>query len=117
MNVLVIGSGGREHVIGKTLNSSSRVEKIHAVPGNSSMTKLAETYSDISDSNIERIVELAQEKNIAWAIIGPEAPLKAGLADSLEAVGVKVFGPRKLEAQLESSKAFAKKIMMKYGIP
>lgn len=117
MNVLVIGSGGREHVIVKTLSSSSRVKNIHAVPGNSSMNQLAETYGDISDSNIERIIELAQEKNITWAIIGPEAPLNAGLADALEAVGVIVFGPRKLEAQLESSKEFAKKIMMKYGIP
>lgn len=117
MNVLVIGSGGREHVLVKTLSKSAHVKNIHAVPGNSSMASLATTYSDIGDSNIERIVKLAEDKNIEWAVIGPEAPLNAGLADALEFIGVKVFGPRKLEAQLESSKEFAKKIMIKYGIP
>lgn len=117
MNVLVIGGGGREHALVKTLSRSKHTKNIHAVPGNSSMEKYAAVHSDIGDSDIERIVELAVQENISWAVIGPEAPLTAGLTDALEAAGVKVFGPRKLEAQLESSKAFAKNIMLKYGIP
>lgn len=117
MNVLVIGSGGREHALVKILNRSRHTENLYAVPGNSSMTKYAEVYGDMKETDTEGIVRLAQEKNITWAVIGPEAPLNNGLADSLEDAGVKVFGPRKLEAQLESSKAFAKKIMIKYGIP
>ena len=117
MNVLVIGGGGREHVLVKTLSRSKHTKNIHAVPGNSSMIKYASVHSNIKDSDIERIVELTQQENISWAVVGPEAPLNAGIADALEAVGVKVFGPRKLEAQLESSKAFAKNIMIKYGIP
>ncbi|CEA03727.1 Phosphoribosylamine--glycine ligase [Jeotgalicoccus saudimassiliensis] len=117
MNVLVIGGGGREHALVKALSRSKHTEKIHAVPGNDSMKKYAEIHNGISDSDIEPIVELAVKENITWTVIGPEAPLTAGLADSLEAAGVKVFGPRKREAQLESSKTFAKNIMMKYGIP
>lgn len=117
MNVLVIGGGGREHALVKTLSRSKHTKNIHAVPGNSSMIKYASVHSNIKDSDIERIVELTQQENISWAVVGPEAPLNAGIADALEAVGVKVFGPRKLEAQLESSKAFAKNIMIKYGIP
>lgn len=117
MNVLVIGGGGREHALVKALSRSKHTKNIHAVPGNSSIEKYADVHSDIKDSDIDRIVELAKKENITWAVIGPEAPLNAGLADALEAAGVKVFGPRKLEAQLESSKAFAKKIMFKYDIP
>ena len=117
MNVLVIGGGGREHALVKALSRSEHTEQIHAVPGNSSMEKYAAVHSDISDSDIESIVALAIKENITWTVIGPEAPLTAGLADALEAAGVKAFGPRKLEAQLESSKTFAKNIMMKYGIP
>lgn len=117
MNVLVIGGGGREHALVKALSRSKHTKKIHAVPGNSSMEKYAAVHRDIGDSDIETIVELAVKENISWAVIGPEAPLTAGLADALEAAGVKVFGPRKLEAQLESSKVFAKNIMIKYGIP
>ncbi|CAD2081495.1 phosphoribosylamine--glycine ligase [Jeotgalicoccus coquinae] len=117
MNVLVIGGGGREHALVKALSRSEHTEQIHAVPGNSSMEKYAAVHSDINDSDIERIVALAIKENITWTVIGPEAPLTAGLADALEAADIKVFGPRKLEAQLESSKAFAKNIMIKYGIP
>ena len=117
MNVLVIGGGGREHALVKKLSGSKHTKKIHAVPGNSSMEKYAAVHSDINDSDIERIVALAIKENITWTVIGPEAPLTAGLADALEAAGIKVFGPRELEAQLESSKAFAKNIMIKYGIP
>lgn len=117
MNVLVIGGGGREHALVKTLSWSRHTKNIHAVPGNSSMIKYAAVHSDIQESDIERIVELTQQEFISWAVVGPEAPLKAGVVDALEAAGVKVFGPRKLEAQLESSKSFAKNIMIKYGIP
>src|SRR5699024_12171309 len=115
--VLVNSGGGREHAHVKALSRSKHTKNIHEVPGNSSIEKYADVHRDIKDSDIDRIVELAKKENITWAVIGPEAPLNAGLADALEAAGVKVFGPRKLEAQLESSKAFAKKIMFKYDIP
>ena len=117
MKVLVVGSGGREHALVKKLSESKYVDEIHAVPGNDSMKQYAEIYPEISDVDTEKILEKCRALEITWAIIGPEAPLNIGLSDVLEEAGVKVFGPRKLEAQLESSKEFAKKIMQKYDIP
>lgn len=117
MKVLVVGSGGREHALVKKLSESKYVDEIHAIPGNDSMKQYAEIYPEISDVDTEKISEKCRALEITWAIIGPEAPLNIGLVDALEADGVKVFGPRKLEAQLESSKEFAKKIMQKYDIP
>ncbi len=117
MKVLVVGSGGREHALVKKLSESNYVSEIHAIPGNDSMKQYANTYPEISDVDIEKIKGKCESLKITWAIIGPEAPLNIGLTDSLEEIGVKVFGPRKLEAQLESSKEFAKKIMQQYDIP
>ena len=117
MKVLVVGSGGREHALVKKLSKSNYVDEIHAIPGNDSMKQYAEIYPEISDVDTKKISEKCRALEITWAIIGPEAPLNIGLVDALEADGVNVFGPRKLEAQLESSKEFAKKIMQKYDIP
>ena len=117
MKVLVVGSGGREHALVKKLSESKYVDEIHAIPGNDSMKQYAEIHPEISDVDTKKISEKCRALDITWAIIGPEAPLNIGLVDALEADGVNVFGPRKLEAQLESSKEFAKKIMQKYDIP
>lgn len=117
MKVLVVGSGGREHALVKKLSESKYVDEIHAIPGNDSMKQYAEIHPEISDVDTKKISEKCRALEITWAIIGPEAPLNIGLVDALEADGVNVFGPRKLEAQLESSKEFAKKIMQKYDIP
>ena len=115
MKILLIGSGGREHALAWKLAQSPLAEKIYAAPGNPGIAELAECVKGIS-TNAE-IVRFAQEKNIDLVVVGPEAPLVAGLVDDLSAAGIKAFGPSKAAAQLEGSKIFAKNLMKKYGIP
>ncbi|ATH60525.1 MULTISPECIES: phosphoribosylamine--glycine ligase [Staphylococcus] len=117
MKVLVIGTGGREHILVHKLNQSSLVNKIFAIPGNDAMSDIAEVHSEIAETEHDRIVEFANENNISWVIIGPEQPLTDGLADKLQAKQIKVFGPNKAAAQIEGSKLFAKQLMEKYNIP
>ncbi len=116
MNVLIVGSGGREHAIALSVSKSPRVKKLYCVPGNAGIAQLAEC-SDIKAMEFDRIVEYAREKKIDLTIVGPDDPLVGGLADELEKAGLKVFGPRKNAAILEGSKAFSKELMKKYGIP
>ncbi len=116
MNVLIVGSGGREHAIALSVSKSPRVKKLYCVPGNAGIAQLAEC-SDIKAMEFDRIVEYAKEKKIDLTIVGPDDPLVGGLADELEQAGLKVFGPRKNAAILEGSKAFSKELMKKYGIP
>ena len=116
MKVLVIGSGGREHAIVKTVAKSSRVTKIYAAPGNAGIAELAECV-DISVMDFDKMVEFAVEEAIDFTIVGPDDPLVGGIVDAFEAKGLKVFGPRKNAAILEGSKAFSKDLMKKYGIP
>ncbi|MGV3041565.1 phosphoribosylamine--glycine ligase [Staphylococcus rostri] len=117
MNVLVIGGGGREHVLAKKLNDSPLVERVFAIPGNDAMTHVAEVHGEIAESDHTEIVAFAKEHAIQWTVIGPEQPLTEGLADRLREAGVKVFGPNKAAAQIEGSKSFAKQLMAKYDIP
>ncbi|WP_342388951.1 phosphoribosylamine--glycine ligase [Salinicoccus bachuensis] len=117
MNVAVIGGGGREHALARKLASSRRVEKIFAVPGNDGMRDVAEVRPEIGETDFEALADLCIENAVEWVIVGPEAPLNEGVADFLEGKGIKVFGPRKAESKIESSKAFAKDIMERYGIP
>ncbi len=116
LNVLIVGSGGREHAIALSVSKSPRVKKLYCVPGNAGIAQLAEC-SDIKAMEFDRIVEYAKEKKIDLTIVGPDDPLVGGLADELEKAGLKVFGPRKNAAILEGSKAFSKELMKKYGIP
>lgn len=116
MKVLVIGKGGREHALVHAVSRSNRVKKIYAAPGNPGMAKLAECVS-IADSDVEGLVSFAKEKEIDLTIVGPEATLSLGVVDAFQAAGLKIFGPTKDAAQVESSKDFAKSIMAKYGIP
>lgn len=114
--VLVIGSGGREHAIVDALSRSARVQKIYACPGNPGMARHA-TCVPISVTDVQGLVDFAKEKHIDLTVVGPEASLAAGVADAFKAEGLRIFGPTKAGARIESSKEFAKEIMEKYGVP
>jgi len=115
LRVLVVGGGGREHAICLALSQSAHVQKLYCAPGNGGISKVAECV-DISATDIHNMVCFAKE-NVDFVMVAPDDPLALGMVDALEAEGVRAFGPHKAAAQLESSKAFAKGIMDKYGIP
>ncbi|HHG6275081.1 TPA: phosphoribosylamine--glycine ligase [Staphylococcus pseudintermedius] len=117
MHVLVVGGGGREHILAHKLNQSPLVSQVYAIPGNAAMTHVAEVHGEIAESDHEAIVAFAQAHDVTWVVIGPEQPLTDGLADALRAVDIKVFGPNQDAAQIEGSKSFAKRLMAKYDIP
>lgn len=116
MKVLVVGGGGREHALVWKLEQSPKVDKIYAVPGNAGTASIAENV-DISPDDFSALANLAGDKGIDIVVVGPEAPLAAGIIDYLHAAGVTAFGPTKEATLIESSKAFAKELMFKYGIP
>ncbi|MEG3039067.1 MAG: phosphoribosylamine--glycine ligase [Erysipelotrichaceae bacterium] len=116
MKVFVIGKGGREHAMVDAVSKSKLVEQIFVAPGNVGMEKLA-TRVNISDSDVDGLVQFALEKAIDLTIVGPESSLSLGVVDAFEKAGLKAFGPSQKAAQIESSKAFAKALMMKYHIP
>ena len=113
MNILVIGSGGREHALYWKLMESPQTEKIYVLPGNPGMGEAI----NISVTDNAAILRFAKEKKIDLVVVGPEIPLINGLVDELEAAGIRTFGPRAKAAEIEGSKAFAKNLMKKYGIP
>lgn len=117
MKVLIIGSGGREHVLAQKCKLSNTVEEVFVIPGNDAMSGVATVISNIKEDNHEKVKEFVVNNDIEWVIIGPEQPLIDGLTDVLSETNAKVFGPNKEAAQLEGSKEFAKKIMDKYNIP
>lgn len=116
MKVLVVGSGGREHVLAWKIAQSPMLTKLYAAPGNAGIAQIAEC-KDINVDDIQGLVAFAQTEQIDLVVVGPEAPLVAGLVDELEKAGIKTFGPSKEAAQLEGSKAFSKKVMTKYNVP
>lgn len=116
MNILVIGSGGREHAIAWKAAQSPKVEQVFVAPGNDGMKNVA-TLVPIPEDDHQALITFAKEQNIALTIVGPEVPLLNGIVDDFEANGLKVFGPRKKAALIEGSKTFAKEIMKKYSIP
>jgi phosphoribosylamine--glycine ligase len=116
MNVLVIGSGAREHAIAWKLAQSTKVNKIFAAPGNPGIGQFAELHP-ILVTEIEKIISLAKEKSIDLVVVGPEVPLALGIADRLKEENILCFGPTKQGALLESSKRFSKEFMKKYQIP
>ena len=116
MKILVVGGGGREHAIVKSLKKSAKVEKIYAVPGNGGIALDAECYP-IKATELDKIVEFAKEKQIDYAVVAPDDPLVLGLVNRLEEIGIPCFGPRKEAAIIEGSKVFSKNLMKKYGIP
>ena len=115
MNIIVIGSGGREHAIIKKLRESKEIDKIYALPGNGGMTE-AECVS-IGAKDITTVVDFAKNHDIGFAVVAPDDPLVLGMVDELEKVGIPCFGPEKKAAIIEGSKVFSKNLMKKYGIP
>ena len=117
MNILVIGSGGREHTLAWKLAQSPKATKLYAVPGNPGMADIAECIGGVDICDNEALVKLAEDKAIDLVVVGPEVPLTNGVVDAMNAAGIKAFGPRKLAAEIEGSKSFSKNLMKKYGIP
>ncbi len=116
MKVLVIGSGAREHCLAHKLSQSPRVSKIYSAPGNAGTAQLGENV-DIKAGDLDSLAEFACSEKIDLTVVGPEIPLAKGIVDKFKKEGLKIFGPDKALAKLESSKVFAKKIMQKYAIP
>jgi len=116
MKFLVIGSGGREHALAWRLLQSPRIQKVFVAPGNGG-TAREEGLENVAITAIPELVAFAQKENIQLTVVGPEAPLAAGVVDAFLAAGLKVFGPVQAAAQLESSKDFAKQFMARHKIP
>ena len=116
MNILVIGSGGREHAVIKAIKKNPAVETVYCLPGNGGIAADA-TCVNIGAKDIEGIVKFASENPVDYAIVTPDDPLVLGCVDALTAVGIPCFGPDKKAAIIEGSKAFSKDLMKKYGIP
>ena len=116
MRVLVVGGGGREHVLAWKIRQSPLVTRVICAPGNAGTSDVAQNVA-VSDGDIEGLAKLCRDEKIDLAVIGPEAPLAAGLADRLRKDGVKVFGPGSAGARLEASKSYAKQLMQRYVIP
>ena len=107
MNVLLIGSGGREHALAAALAKSPRLAKLFVAPGNPGTAKIAQNVTlDLAD--FDAVIAFCRAQNIGFVVIGPEQPLVDGLVDALDAAGIKAFGPSKAAARLEGSKGFTK---------
>jgi phosphoribosylamine---glycine ligase len=118
MKILVIGSGGREHALAWKIKQSPRVSEVIVAPGNAgTATEPGVRNVDVAISDIDGLVALAHRENIALTVVGPEAPLVAGVVDRFRAEGLRCFGPRRIAAQLEGSKAFAKDFLIRHNIP
>ena len=116
MKILVIGSGGREHALAWKLAQAPRVQKIYVAPGNAG-TALEPGVENVPITDIAQLAEFAQKEAMHLTVVGPEAPLAAGVVDLFRARGLKIFGPTRAAAQLESSKDFAKRFMQRHRIP
>ena len=116
MNILVIGSGGREHAIVKKISESKRVSKIYCAPGNGGISDIAECVP-IKVMEFDKLIDFAKENKIDLTVVGPDDPLVYGISDAFKAAGLKVFGPTKDGDQIEGSKVFSKELMKKYNIP
>ena len=116
MKLLVIGGGGREHALAWKLAQSPRISRVFVAPGNAG-TALNPDLANVAITAIPDLVAFAREEKIAFAVVGPEAPLAEGIVDAFRDAGLKIFGPSRKAAQLEASKDFAKSFMVRHGIP
>ena len=119
MNILLVGSGGREHALAWKMSASPRLGRLWVAPGNAGTARLGPNVVNvaINAEDVPSLVAFAVEKRVDLAVVGPEAPLAAGLGDALRAAGIAVFGPSQAAAEIESSKAFSKDFMARHGIP
>src|SRR5580658_6633429 len=116
MNILLLGSGGREHALAWKMAASSLIERLYCAPGNAGIAREAECVAlDLADHGA--VIALCRVNSIDLVVVGPEAPLCAGIVDDLEAAGIKAFGPGKTAARLEGSKGFTKDLCRSAGIP
>ncbi|MGB7651606.1 MAG: phosphoribosylamine--glycine ligase [Gallionella sp.] len=116
MKILVIGNGGREHALAWRLAQGAKVQKVFVAPGNAG-TALEDGLENVAITAIPELIEFVKREDIYMTVVGPEAPLAAGVVDAFRAAGLKIFGPTKAAAQLESSKDFAKRFMTRHNIP
>ncbi|MGQ9511945.1 phosphoribosylamine--glycine ligase [Thermodesulfitimonas sp.] len=116
MKVLVVGGGGREHALVWKISQSPRVKRIFCAPGNAGIAQHAACVG-IKAEDVAGLLDFARREGIDLTVVGPEAPLAAGIVDAFEAAGLRIFGPRQAAARLEASKVFAKELMLKYGVP
>ncbi len=116
MKILVIGSGGREHAIAWKITQNKEISRVYLAPGNAG-TAINPDMVNVPISNVPDLLAFAQQEQIGLTIVGPEAPLSQGVVDAFRAAGLKIFGPTKAAAQLESSKDFAKAFMLRHNIP
>lgn len=116
MRVLLVGSGGREHAMGWKLAQSSRVDELISLPGNPGLAELGPTVEGIDVTDVGAIAAMARLHGVDLVVVGPEAPLAAGLTDAVSRLGIPVFGPTRAAARLESSKSFAKDVMARAGV-
>ena len=116
LKVLLVGSGAREHAIAWKLSQSPRLGELLTAPGNAGTAQLG-TNVPVAATDVPAMVDLAREQAVDFVVVGPEAPLAAGLVDALAAAGMKAFGPTQAAARIESSKAFAKDLMLSNGVP
>src|ERR1700704_3805332 len=116
MKLLVIGSGGREHALAWKLAQSPRVQKVYVAPGNAG-TATEDGLENLDLTQIADLVAFAEKHDIHLTVVGPEAPLSAGVVDAFQAAGLRIFGPTRAAAQLEASKDFAKSFMVRHQLP
>ena len=116
LKVLLVGSGAREHAIAWKLSQSPRLGELVTVPGNAGTAQLG-TNAPVAATDVPGVVDLAGEQGVDFVVVGPEAPLAAGLVDALAGAGIRAFGPTRDAARIEHSKAFAKDLMLAYGVP
>jgi len=117
VKVLLLGGGGREHALGWKLAASPRLTALLSAPGNPGLADLGAVYPGFAPTDVDAVVDLAIANDVDLVVVGPEAPLAAGVVDALTAAGIAAFGPTRAAARLESSKAYAKEVMVRAGVP